>query len=101
MTPVSVALDADSGGDVVPIELLEGAWAHGHLELSATADWGVLSIGSAADVVTAREQGRALAWRPHGGRPGPVGGQPLHVGYETVPGDISGQISNLGQSPRY
>jgi serine/threonine-protein kinase RsbT len=61
MTPVSVALDADSGGAVVPIELLERAWAHGQPELSATADGGVIPIGSAADVVTAREQGRALA----------------------------------------
>jgi len=63
MTPVSVALDADSGG-VVPIELLEAAeaaWVQGDPEPSAPAEEGVVPIGSAADVVTAREQGRALA----------------------------------------
>jgi serine/threonine-protein kinase RsbT len=36
---------------------------HGNGELSVTADEGVVPIGSAADVVTAREQGRALAAR--------------------------------------
>jgi serine/threonine-protein kinase RsbT len=61
MTPVPVALDADSGGAVVPLELLEAAWVHGDPEPSALADGGVVPIGSAADVVTAREQGRALA----------------------------------------
>jgi serine/threonine-protein kinase RsbT len=63
MTPVPVALDADSGGTAVPIDLLEAAWVHGDPEPSALADGGVVPIGSAADVVTAREQGRALAAR--------------------------------------
>jgi serine/threonine-protein kinase RsbT len=58
--PVSSTLQADSGAAVVALELLEESSAD---MLSALADESVVSIGSAADVVTAREQGRALAAR--------------------------------------
>ena len=63
MIPVPIALGADSEAAVLSIELMEGVSAHGHRDLSAIADEGAVSIGSAADVVTAREQGRALAAR--------------------------------------
>jgi len=61
--PVSAALDADSEAPMVPIDLRERSPQHGNRELSRADDEGVVPIGSAADVVTARDLGRALAAR--------------------------------------
>jgi serine/threonine-protein kinase RsbT len=62
MTSLPLAL-ADSASALVAMELLEGTSACGRRERPGPADECVVSIGSATDVVTAREQGRALAAR--------------------------------------
>jgi serine/threonine-protein kinase RsbT len=61
--PVPAALNADTEVPMVPIDLLDRSSRPGFGELSVTADDGVVAIGSAADVVTARDLGRALAAR--------------------------------------
>jgi serine/threonine-protein kinase RsbT len=62
MTSLPLAL-GDPGSAVVALELLQGPSVHGHRELSGEAAESVVAIGSATDVATAREQGRALAAR--------------------------------------
>lgn len=63
MIPVSAALNADSEVATVPMDLLDSSSRHGNRELSMADDERVVPIGSAADVVTARDLGRALAAR--------------------------------------
>lgn len=55
-----VPLECDSEAPVVAIDLLEAA-AGGEQGASPLRDESVVSIGSSADVVTARERGRSLA----------------------------------------
>jgi serine/threonine-protein kinase RsbT len=62
MTSMPLAL-SDSGAAVATLGLLHGTSAPGHRASSEVADETVVAIGSATDVVTAREQGRTLAAR--------------------------------------